>query len=285
MDSVLDIEAVRAFVLVADLRGFTRAAEASATTQSAISLRIKRLEEAMGRRLVERTPRLVRLSSDGVAFLDSARALLAAHEAAAATFLNVKRRLVVGISHHVVGAELPGLLRRLHLSDPALVVEMRVETSRRVLASYDQGDLDLAIVLATGSSRQDGEVVMQESFGWMAAADFAWNPGEELRLAAQEADCSVRTMAMQALDEAGIAWTETFIGGGITTIGAAVSAGLAVAALARRIAPAGTVDVGPRFGLPALPKLDIVAHARLTEPETRASARRLIAALRTTALA
>lgn len=41
----LDIEAVQAFVLTADLKSFTRAAEAMDTTQSAVSLKIKRLEE------------------------------------------------------------------------------------------------------------------------------------------------------------------------------------------------------------------------------------------------
>jgi DNA-binding transcriptional LysR family regulator len=60
----LDIEAVQAFVLTADLKSFTRAAEAMDTTQSAISLKIKRLEDGLGRRLLERTPRLVRLSAD-----------------------------------------------------------------------------------------------------------------------------------------------------------------------------------------------------------------------------
>ena len=41
----LDLEAVQAFVLVADLKSFTRAAEAMDTTQSAVSLKIKRLEQ------------------------------------------------------------------------------------------------------------------------------------------------------------------------------------------------------------------------------------------------
>ena len=61
----LDIEAVQAFVLTADFKSFTRAAEAMDTTQSAVSLKIKRLEDGLGRRLLERTPRLVRLSADG----------------------------------------------------------------------------------------------------------------------------------------------------------------------------------------------------------------------------
>ncbi len=61
----LDIEAVQAFVLVADLSSFTRAAQAMETTQSAVSLKIRRLEDGLGRRLLERTPRLVRLSAEG----------------------------------------------------------------------------------------------------------------------------------------------------------------------------------------------------------------------------
>jgi len=50
----LDIEAVQAFVLAAELKSFTRAAEAMDTTQSAVSLKIKRLEDGLGRRLLER---------------------------------------------------------------------------------------------------------------------------------------------------------------------------------------------------------------------------------------
>ena len=78
----LDLDAVAAFVMVADLRSFTRAAEAAGVTQSAISLKLKRLERQLGRRLIERTPRLVRLSADGAGFLDRARDLLAAHDRA-----------------------------------------------------------------------------------------------------------------------------------------------------------------------------------------------------------
>src|SRR6201990_3782356 len=98
----LDVEAVQAFVLVADLNSFTRAAEAMDTTQSAVSLKIKRLEDGLGRRLLERTPRLVKLSADGSAFLGAARHLVAAHQEAMSAFAVEHRRLTVGISHHIV---------------------------------------------------------------------------------------------------------------------------------------------------------------------------------------
>src|SRR5262249_43848444 len=96
----LDLEAVQAFLLVADLKSFTRAAEAMDTTQSAVSLKIKRLEDDLGRRLLDRTPRLVRLSADGTTFLGAARDLVAAHQSAVGSFAVAQRRLTVGISHH-----------------------------------------------------------------------------------------------------------------------------------------------------------------------------------------
>ena len=279
----LDIEAVQAFVLTADLKSFTRAAEAMDTTQSAISLKIKRLEDGLGRRLLERTPRMVRLSADGGAFLEPARNLVAAHQGAVGSFGVARRRLVVGISHHVVGAELPLLLKRTSAAEPGLVLEMRVSTSREVIEEFDRGAIDAAIVLRHDNRRKGGETILEEQFAWMAAPDFAHHAGEPLRLAAQAAPCSVRSMAVDALDGAGIAWTEVFVGGGVATTGAAVSAGLAVAALGRRVAPPGTIDVGPRLGLPPLPSRDVVLLSAAADPQTRASLKALAATIRATA--
>jgi DNA-binding transcriptional LysR family regulator len=280
----LDVEAVQAFVLVADLKSFTRAAEAMETTQSMVSLKIRRLEGGLGRRLLERTPRLVRLSADGSTFLGPARALVAAHQGAVGSFGLVQRRLVVGISHHLVGAELPILLKRLNNAEPGLMLEMRVAMSREILDDFDRGALDAAIILRHDNRRRDGEVILEEAFGWMAAPDFEHRPGEPLRLATQAEPCSVRGMALAALNEAGIPWTEVFVGGGIPTIGAAVSAGLAVAALGRRVAPMGTVDVGSRLGLPPLPSRDVILHSTLTDGQARNSLRTLTAAIRSTAM-
>ncbi len=91
-------------------------------------------------------------------------------------------------------------------------------------------------------------------------------------------------MAVDALDAAGVAWTEVFIGGGITTIGAAVSAGLAIAALGRRVAPAGSVDLSARLDLPALPARDVILYSSASDRLARNSLRTLAAAIRSTAI-
>jgi DNA-binding transcriptional LysR family regulator len=274
----LDVEAVQAFVLVADLNSFTRAAEAMDTTQSAVSLKIKRLEDGLGRRLLERTPRRVRLSVEGTAFLGAARNLVAAHQSAIGAFAVEHRRLIVGISHHIVGTELAALLKRMNATDPGLVIELHIDTSRAVLGAFDDGTLDAAIVLGHDAKRRDGDVLFEEQFGWMAAPDFHRQPGEPLRLATQAEPCSVRAMAVGVLDAAGVSWTEVFVGGGLATIGAAISAGLAVAALARRVAPSDTVDLGPRLGLPPLPSREVILYSKLSDTRTRRALRTLGAA-------
>ena len=282
----LDIEAVRAFVLAADLKSFTRAAEAMDTTQSAISLKVKRMEDTLGRRLLDRTPRLVRLSADGNAFLGPARALIAAHHGAIGCFDVVQQqRLVVGISHHLVGAELPLFLRRMRSAAPRLALEIRVSTSADVLDQFDRGVIDAAVILRHDSRRRGGETILEETFELDGiTCDFEHHDGEPLRLATQADPCSVRSMAVNSLNKAGIAWTEVFVGGGTSTIGAAVSAGLAVAALGRRVAPPpGTIDVGAQLGLPPLPSREVVLHASRRDQAARNSLKTLAAAIRATA--
>src|SRR5579885_3309678 len=102
MIPTLDLTAVRAFVLTADLMSFTRAADRLGTSQAAVSMKLRRLEAQLNKRLLERTPRYVRLSADGTAFLPAARHLLQAHDLAMAATDAERRRLSIGISQHLV---------------------------------------------------------------------------------------------------------------------------------------------------------------------------------------
>lgn len=278
----LDIDTVQAFVLIADFASFTRAAQALDTTQAAISLKLKRLEERLGYRLLQRTPRQVRLTEVGEQFIIAARDLLRAHARALADMQAAPaRRLVIGISDHVAGPDLPQLLSRIAAYDPLLIIEVRIASSRELSAAFDRAELDAAIVRNEGE-RQDGEVLVVERCTWFAAPTWQPVPGSPLRLATMAAPCGIRQMAVRALEDAGLPWTEVFIGGGVMAVGAAVSAGLGVAAMAQRVAPAGAVDVGERLGLPALPMTEIVLYTRATDARSQETLRALSAAYRGT---
>ena len=279
MDRPLDLDAGQAFVRIAELGSFTRAAEATRTTQSAVSLKLKRLEKRLGCRLVERTPRYVELSARGAAFLEHARELLEVHDRAFADLAAARQRLTIGISDHVAGPELPALIARMNAQDPQLLVEIRIGSSSDLLRSFDRRELDAAIV-RLHAGRRDGELLAEEKFGWFAAPGWQHRAGEPLPVATMPEPCGVRVLAGQLLDEAGVPWTEVFVGGGVAAVAAAVMAGLGVSALARRMLPFGAVDVGPKLGLPDLPRLPILLHARVKDGRPRDALAALSAAFR-----
>jgi DNA-binding transcriptional LysR family regulator len=145
--------------------------------------------------------------------------------------------------------------------------------------AYDAGKLDAVIVRQEGS-RRGGEKLTVDEFGWFATKRFAWHRGETLPLATLAPPCGVRAIAVRALDKAGIGWSEAFVGGGVTAVVAAALAGLAVAPLARRIAPAGLIDIGPAHGLPRLGASKVMLHSKVSDPTKLAALRTLAATFR-----
>src|SRR3984957_16576271 len=155
MNGTLDIPTVQAFLLVAELQSFTRTAEALGTTQAAVSMKLQRLESVIGKRLVERSPRSVRLTGDGTAFLQNARALMEAHDRALMGELPVKQQLSLGISDHAAGPELVPLLERLNTVSSQLSFAVTIGFSRDLLDAYDSGAVD-AVIVRRESGRRGG---------------------------------------------------------------------------------------------------------------------------------
>jgi DNA-binding transcriptional LysR family regulator len=284
MMSALDISTVQAFLLVAELQSFTRAAEALGTTQAAVSMKLQRLEAVTGKRLVERSPRAVRLTAEGAVFLENARALMAAHDRALSGQGPARQQLSLGISDHVAGAELVPLLEKLHAVSPTLALAVTIGFSRTLLDAYDAGELDAVIVRQEGS-RRGGEKLTEDEFGWFASPRLKWRRGDSLLLATLAPPCGVRALAVRALDKAGIAWSEAFVGGGVTAVVAAALAGFAVAPLARRLAPPGMIDIGPAHGLPRLGSSRVMLHSKVGDPSKLAALRTLAATFRSAAAA
>ena len=282
MSDLLDLDAVLAFVRVAELDSFTRAAEAMRTTQSAVSLKLKRLETRVGYRLIERTPRHVQLSAKGAVFLDHARQLLEAHERALAAFAGARQRISIGISDHVAGPELSTLIARMNAQDPQLIIGIRIGSSDDLLRSFDRRELD-AVLARQHVGRNDGEILAEERFGWFASPGWQHRADEPLPLATMPEPCGVRERAVQLLDAAAVPWTEIFVGGGVAAVAAAVMAGLGVAALAPRMLPLGAVDVGSKLGLPELGRLPVLLHARVVSGKPRDALAALSSAFRNAA--
>lgn len=78
----IDFDGIQAFVTVAELGGFHKAAERLNITQTALTRRVQKLEAYLNLKLLDRTTRFVRLTSVGEDFLPQARSIV--HEMSAA---------------------------------------------------------------------------------------------------------------------------------------------------------------------------------------------------------
>ena len=77
----LDPDLLRSFVLIAEGRSFTDAAALVGRTQSAVSMQVKRLEDALGQPLLSRGKGgAVELTPHGRYLLDHARQILALND-------------------------------------------------------------------------------------------------------------------------------------------------------------------------------------------------------------
>jgi DNA-binding transcriptional LysR family regulator len=219
------------------------------------------------------------LIADGAVFLPHARALMAAHDRALSGERQAPQQLSLGISDHGAGPELVPLLERLHAVSAQLALSVSIGYSREMQDAYDAGKLD-AVIVRQEASRRGGEKLTVDEFGWFATQRFVWHRGETLPLATLAPPCGVRAIAVRALDKAGIGWSETFVGGGVSAVVAAALAGLAIAPLAKRIAPAGLIDLGPQHGLPKLGASKVMLHSKVSDPTKLAALRTLAATFR-----
>jgi DNA-binding transcriptional LysR family regulator len=260
----LELDWLRAFVTVADARNFTVAGEAVGATQSAISIRIRKLEERLGQRLMERNARHVTLTRFGTTFLPDARRLLQLHDDAAIRAIGSarSRNFELAVSDHAAGDLLPKILGPMRELPDGRRLSVVVGRSPELANAFASGRYD-AVIGRTEDCGGDGETIMEDRLAWMAAQSFRWEPDQPLPLVLLSAPCTIRDATLTALARHDVPWREAFVGTGVAAIQAAVVAGFGIACLEARNVPSDCAIRGPWLKrLPALPSTRVVIRAR-----------------------
>lgn len=120
--------AMRAFVRVAELASFTRAAESLGQPKASVSLLVQQLENQLGARLLHRTTRRVSLTQDGQACYERCKDLLADAEEIEAMFQldasQLRGRLRVDMNQAVARDLVLPRLAEFLLAHPQLELEL-----------------------------------------------------------------------------------------------------------------------------------------------------------------
>jgi DNA-binding transcriptional LysR family regulator len=141
----VELRSLRYFVTVAEELHFGRAAERLDIVQPAVSHQIARLERELGTRLLDRSPRHVRLTPAGERVLAAARDTLAAAARVRVVAGEPASRLRIGVAPGVTARleRAAELLREGERPAEAALVDLPVPAR---LAAVRAGELDLALV-------------------------------------------------------------------------------------------------------------------------------------------
>jgi DNA-binding transcriptional LysR family regulator len=261
MSRNLDLTALRSFVTVAEVGGVTRAAGFLHLTQSAVSMQIKRLEEALGRDLFERLGRGVVLTANGEQLLGYARRMLALNDEALARLTDqaFEGEIVLGVPHDIVYPAIPQVLQRFHAAYPRMKVNLVSSYTSTVKAMFQRGECD---VILTTEDRCDpgGETLRSMPLVWVGApGGQAWK-ARPLRLAF-EYKSLFRAQVESVLDAADIPWEMAVESESSRTVEASVSADLTVHALLEGTIGQMMERIPHGGSLPELPRIEVNLYA------------------------
>ena len=268
----LDIDLLRAFVTVVDLGGFTRAADALLRRQSTLSLQIKRLESGIGRRLLDRTSRRMRLTADGEALLDSARQMLELNDRMVARLDEpaLAGRVRLGTPEDFATTHLPQVLARFAQAYPAVQLEVTCDLTLTLVGHFRQGHFDLVLVKREPERSSRGVRVWREPLVWVAAPRLEFAESGALPLVVSPPPCVYRKRATDALNRAHRRWRVAYSCASLAGQHAAVKAALGITVLPKDMVPAGLTVIERRSLLPDLHDTEIaLLAARGLSPPAR----------------
>ena len=165
----MNLRALQYFVKLADLRHFSKAAEACFVSQPTLSTQIKKLEEELGVQLVERMPKAIMLTPVGEEIAERARLVLNDIE----QIRTVARRssnpaegvLRLGLFPTLAPYFLPHVVPSVRKHYPKLRLQLAEEKTEDILRMLRQGQLDAGVLaLPIGGEGMEMEILFKEPF-------------------------------------------------------------------------------------------------------------------------
>jgi DNA-binding transcriptional LysR family regulator len=146
----MELRHLRYFVAVAEELNFSRAADRMYVAQGALSEQVRKLENELGVRLLDRTSRSVSLTEPGTVLLAEARRVLHQADVAQAAARNARdqmtSRLRIGYVPAALPASVPRALQRLAAAMPLVNTSVEPGSTLELLEAVRGDWMDAAVV-------------------------------------------------------------------------------------------------------------------------------------------
>jgi len=259
----LDLETLRTLAVAQDLGGYGQAATRLGRTPSAISLQMKRLQDAIGAPLFRKDGRGVALTETGEIVLRLGREMLSLNDELLDTIrgASLTGSVRLGFSQDFVETVLPLVLSRFAKSYPLVLVEIRIDGNTALTQQVANGQLDLALALGHADA-PNAQVLGDCELAWIAGNTFVFRADQPLPLALLGAQCAFRKEALSKLDAARVPWRIAALSPSVGGLWASARAGLGITARSPIGVPTDLRCGAELFDLPRLARFPITLHSR-----------------------
>ncbi|PCI39678.1 MAG: LysR family transcriptional regulator [Rhodospirillaceae bacterium] len=262
----IDVGLLRAFIAVAETGSMTTAANMVSLTQSAVSQRIKRLEDILNLKLFDRTVEAMHLTPGGERLLSRAYKLVAGNDQLVADMADAdfSGEIKLGVPHDIVASMMPPTLRLFKRVYPHVLVTLVSDTSQVLYTKLCAQKIDLVLMTETKRGNQE-QFLLTDRLVWVGAKYGEAYKERPLCVALAQENCAFRDSTVDALNKAGINWRAICQDGGLEPVFATLKADIAIAAFLSNAVPDGLVIVKNK-DLPALPEFHINLRMRPDSP-------------------
>lgn len=253
------------FVAVCETLSFTRAADRVSLSQSTVSQQVRRLEDLIGKPLLERSSHQVELTEEGGRLLSYARRIIAlneeAHDALTGFWRDGVLRLGMPEDFTVPTVD---LLAEFSREQPHLRLDVTSGLSADLRSAYGREELDLILVKQRRS--QPPRAARREPLLWLDSLAHPAIERSPVSLVVFPLNGLYREELCQALDSLGIRWRVSYSSASLAALAAASAAGLGVTLLPASCRLPGHRTLGAAEGLPEITDFELALYYRDDAP-------------------
>jgi DNA-binding transcriptional LysR family regulator len=250
----IDIHVLRCFEEVAKSGSITKAGAKFGLTESAMSVKMKRLERHLQASLFDRKHRHLSLTYEGEILLEYARRILPVHDETLQRLSDLKQcgSLRIGLTDYAPPDLLPKVLSGFMGKYPNIHFDVQTGVGLSLIKIFEKRELDLVV---SEIDEYDGEfrLLVHEPLVWVVGRDTNIFDTGVVHLVLPPIPSSIRRTALDRLNTFNCKWEVVFTCNSIASIQAAVQNGMGLSILPTGALNEHLIEAPSELELPELP--------------------------------